>query len=93
MGKRISVTERLLEDRPVGRGFEAVIGGTPEENNTRHTEDQSAGPKPKKLIKATYLLDPESVDILDRIWLRQRKREGLSKSALVRQAIRLLNNG
>ena len=93
MGKRISVTERLLEDRPVGRGFEAVVGGTPEEKNTRHTEDQSAGPKPNKLIKATYLLDPESVDILDRIWLRQRKRAGLSKSALVRQAIRLLNNG
>ncbi len=93
MGKRISVTKRLLEDRPVGRGFEAVVGGAPEEKNTRHTEDQSAGPKPNKLIKATYLLDAESLDILDRIWLRQRKKEGLSKSALVRQAIRLLNNG
>ena len=93
MGKRISVTERLGEDRPVGRGFQAVIGGAPEEKNTRHPEDQSAGPQPNKLVKATFLLDPESLDILDRTWLRQRKTEGLSKSALVRQAIRLLNKG
>jgi hypothetical protein len=93
MGRRISVTERLMEDRPVGRGFQAVIGSAPEEKNTRHTEDQSAGPQPNKLVKATFLLDPESLDILDRIWLRQRKTEGLSKSALVRQAIRLLNKG
>lgn len=93
MGRRISVTERLAEDRPVGRGFQAVIGGAPERKNTRHTEDQSAGPQSNELTKATFLLDPESLDILDRIWLRQRKTEGLSKSALVRQAIRLLKNG
>ncbi len=93
MGKRVSVTERVMEDRPTGRGFQAVIGGTPEGKNTRHTEDQSAGPQPNKLVKATFLLDPESLDTLDRMWLRQRKTEGLSKSALVRQAIRLLNKG
>ena len=93
MGKRISVTERVMEDRSTGRGFQAVIGGTPEGKNTRPTEDQSAGPRPNKLVKATFLLDPESLDILDRLWLRQRKSEGHSKSALVRQAIRQLNNG
>jgi hypothetical protein len=101
MSKRISVTERLMEDRPVGRGFQAVFGSAPDEKNTRHPEEkstrrmegQSAGPQPNKLVKATFLLDPESLDILDGIWLRQRKTDGLSKSALVRQAIHLLNNG
>lgn len=91
MSRRISVTERLEEDRSVGRGFQAVIGGAPEGKNTRHTEGQSAGPQQNKLIKATFLLDPESLDTLDRIWLRQRRTEGLSKSALVRKAIRLLD--
>lgn len=91
MGKRISVTDRVTEGRLVGRGFQAVIGSAPDEKNTRRMEDQSAGPQPNKLVKATFLLDPESMDILDHIWLRQRKTDGLSKSALVREAIRLLD--
>jgi hypothetical protein len=96
MGKRISVTERVLEDRPPGRGFEAFLDemqngnstGRRDEKATRDAEVQSDCPRSSKLIKATFLLDPESLDILDRIWLRQRKRGGQNKSALVREAIR-----
>ncbi len=95
MSRRISVTERVLEDRPVGRGLEAIIDGTREENdasrgvkNTRHAEDRPANQESGNLVEATFLLDPESLAILDRIWLRHQKGDGHSKSALVREAIR-----
>lgn len=92
MARRASDTDRLRDEQPGGRGLGAVIDSGQENKNTRRTEDQSSGSKPDKLVKATFLLDPESVDILDRVWLRQRKREGHSKSALVRQAIRRLKD-
>jgi hypothetical protein len=43
-----------------------------------------------EMVKATFYLDRDSAELLDEYWLGQRKHGGLSKSELVRKAIRLL---
>lgn len=87
MAKRISVTERVLEERPGGRDAETISKGTGKENdatrnsaNSRHADGRSVDQESGDLIEATFLLDRESVEILERIALRHEKRNGESKS-------------
>ena len=84
-----------------GRGLEAVYGayeGAP----VRRSAGVDAYPKPgspeqqpdnQPLLKATFYLDRDTIDLLERLWLAERKRgrQGRSKSALVRLAIRLMD--
>ncbi len=90
MAKRVSMK---------GRGLEAVYGdyrAAPVRRTTGvDVYGQSGAPAKQtdqSLLKATFYLDRETIDLLERLWLDQRRRgrRGSSKSALVRMAIRLL---
>ncbi len=90
MAKRVSMKGRGLEAvygdyraAPVRRLTGVDVygqGGTPA-NEADHS-----------LLKATFYLDRETIELLEKLWLDQRRsgRRGSSKSALVRMAIRLL---
>ena len=83
-----------------GRGLEAVYGdyeASPVRRTTGVEVHQQGvtpaeGKDDRALLKATFYLDRETIELLERLWLEQRRsgRRGLSKSALVRLAIRLL---
>jgi len=83
-----------------GRGLEAVYGdyeAAPVRRTAGATTSQQGGlpagdQSDRALLKATFYLDRESIELLERLWLDQRRRgrRGPSKSALVRLAIRLL---
>ncbi len=91
MPKRVSMKGRGLEAAygafeaaPVRRraSTEAYLQpGTPEQ--------QQNDPA---LLKATFYLDRDTIELLESLWLDERRRghRGRSKSALVRVAIRLL---
>jgi hypothetical protein len=90
MAKRVSMK---------GRGLEAVYGDyktTPVRRTTGVDVYRQGGAQANEpdhsLLKATFYLDRETIELLERLWLDQRKsgRRGSSKSALVRMAIRLL---
>ena len=83
-----------------GRGLEAVYGayeaapvhrsaGVDAYDPPGSPEQQ---PHDEVLLKATFYLDRDTIDLLESLWLadRRRGRRGRSKSALVRLAIRLL---
>ena len=83
-----------------GRGLEAIYGAY-EAAPVRRSAGLDAyhppgspdqQPDDQALIKATFYLDRDTIDLLESLWLadRRRGRGGRSKSALVRLAIRLL---
>jgi len=83
-----------------GRGLEAVYGAY-EAAPVHRSAGVDAYPQPSSpeqqpddqaLLKATFYLDRDTIDVLENLWLteRRRGRRGRSKSALVRLAIRLL---
>jgi|SRR5438105_5497375 len=84
-----------------GRGLEAVYGAyeaTPVHRSAGVDAYGQPGspeqqPDGQGLLKATFYLDRDTIDLLERLWLAERKRgrRGRSKSALVRVAIRLLD--
>src|SRR2546425_4892742 len=91
MAKRVSMK---------GRGLEAVYGDyrtSAPVHRAAGADVYGQGGAPAKeadssLLKATFYLDRETIELLERLWLDQRRsgRRGSSKSALVRMAIRLL---
>ena len=92
MAKRVSMKGRGLEAvygdyraAPVGR----TTGGDPYRQAGAPAVDEG---EERGLVKATFYLDRETIEVLERLWLDERKRGrgGRSKSALVRMAIRLL---
>jgi hypothetical protein len=87
MAKRVSVTERVMEERPGGHHPETIGKGTSKEDNgargattSKQVDGRSAEQESGDLVEATFLLDRESVEILERIALRHEKRDGDSKS-------------
>ncbi|SRR6266542_5038572 len=83
-----------------GRGLEAVYGAY-DATPVRRSASIAAYPHPgspeqqrndRALLKATFYLDRDTIEMLESLWLdeRRRGRRGRSKSALVRLAIRLL---
>ena len=90
MPKRVSIKGRELEAF-FGPGQTEPVdqqGSTTAQQPT----GEEASPTPHALIKATFYLDQRSIDTLDELWLRLRKkgRKSPSKSELIRSAIRLL---
>ena len=83
-----------------GRGLEAVYGAYeaapvhPSAGIDAYPQPGSPEQQPddQALLKATFYLDRDTIDLLESLWLadRRRGRRGRSKSALVRLAIRLL---
>jgi|SRR5438876_12450335 len=83
-----------------GRGLEAVYGAyeaAPIHRSASVDAHDPPGspaqqPDDEVLLKATFYLDRDTIDLLESLWLadRRRGRRGRSKSALVRLAIRLL---
>jgi hypothetical protein len=83
-----------------GRGLEAVYGAfDPAPVRRPASIDayvQPGSPEQQQedpaLLKATFYLDHDTIDLLENLWLaeRRRGRRGRSKSALVRAAIHLL---
>jgi hypothetical protein len=83
-----------------GHGLEAVYGAykaTPVRRSASIEAYPQPGPPEQQhddpaLLKATFYLDRDTIEILESLWLdeRRRGRRGRSKSALVRLAIRLL---
>jgi len=83
-----------------GRGLEAVYGAYeaapvhPSAGIDAYPQPGSPEQQPddQVLLKATFYLDRDTLDLLESLWLaeRRRGRRGRSKSALVRLAIRLL---
>jgi hypothetical protein len=87
MAKRVSVTERVMEERSGGHHPETIGKGTSKEDNgargattSKQVDGRSAEQESGDLVEATFLLDRESVEILERIALRHEKRDGDSKS-------------
>jgi len=83
-----------------GRGLEAVYGAY-EAKPVHPSAGIDAYPQPgspkqqpdeQALLKATFYLDRDTIELLESLWLNERRggRRGRSKSALVRLAIRLL---
>ena len=91
MAKRVSMK---------GRGLEAVYGAFDAAPVRRpagiDTYPQPGPPEQQHddpaLFKATFYLDRDTIELLEHLWLDERRsgRRGRSKSALVRVAIRLL---
>src|SRR2546427_7744104 len=82
-----------------GRGLEAVYGAYeaapvhPSAGIDDYPQPGSPEQQPddQALLKATFYLDRDTIDLLESLWLaeRRRGRRGRSKSALGRLAIRL----
>jgi hypothetical protein len=83
-----------------GRGLEAVYGAFDAAPVRRSASIdayvQPGSPEQQQddpaLLKATFYLDRDTIQLLESLWLNERRggRRGRSKSALVRLAIRLL---
>ena len=86
MGKRISVTERLLEDRPVGRGFEAVIGGAPRSRHLYNKNDHRGYEVTDHRERSPTRVTPPDWDVAE-TWVSSLKAKGLKTASGYRDAV------